>query len=80
MPGSKLAPVGRLLAEYVKTSPVSGSEAVTVNCKSAPSSTALAPIGSSTGARLISFTVIVIASESLSVGVPSSVTVNVTLG
>ena len=51
---------------------------MTVKAKRFSSSTDLSPIGSSTGASLTSLTVIVIVSESLKLGEPSSVAVNVT--
>ena len=46
----KVAPAGRLLAEYSRGSP-SGSDAATVKLSSVPSITVLLPIGEITGAR-----------------------------
>ncbi len=77
--GSKVAPVGRLLALKVRASP-SGSLPVTVNWKSCPSFTVLEPMGLSTGERFTFPTVMVIASEAFCGGVPLSVTVKRTLG
>jgi hypothetical protein len=59
----KVAPEGRLLAEYVRVcAGMSESEAVTVNCKRFPVETVLGPMGFSTGGWLTSFTVTVITS------------------
>ena len=58
---------------------MSGSDAVAVKVKRTFSTISELPIGSSTGARLTSLTVIVTTSESLSTGRPLSSTITVTL-